>query len=146
MPANPASGRPQAALRTRRSTLQNRTLPEVFARCSAASADVPSEVTRAIAAFEKAYSPIRSKVEANARRYRGTKFEDCPPMLTAEFRFLVRASDIWAAQERLLRLYGRCTFRWAFVLGWLRKERRAKRRAAQGASNPGMQRTRYARR
>lgn len=57
-------------------------------------------------------------------------------MLGVAARFLGWAQDIWAAQERLMRLYRRCAFRWAFMLGWLRKERRERRRRLRASTVP----------
>lgn len=136
MTPSPGSGRPRPIHDRGRAPLRKPTLHNILSRCSAASGVEPPEVTRARADFEKAYAPIRPRVQAQADRYRGTAFEDCPPMLEAEFRFLVDAQDVRAAHERLLRRYGRCALRWALLLGWLRKERRERRRLLRASLAP----------
>jgi hypothetical protein len=110
---------PSTRPNTKQQLIRNRRLytpQEIFTGYTPVPATMPMQVARAGVAFERAYAPIRPKVEANRRKYRGTKYEDCPPTLGVQFQFFVRAQDIGAAHEYLFGRYGCCSFRWAYVV------------------------------
>jgi len=85
---------------------------------------VPKEIAEAVSAYEAAHEQIRDRVEANRRRYRGTKYEDCPPLLPEQLALAVRHSEVVEEQERLHKHYGSCPRRWALAVVWFRRAQR----------------------
>jgi hypothetical protein len=90
---------------------------------------VPEEVADALAAYERAHEQIRDRVEANRRRYRGTKYEDCPPLLPEELDFMVRRADVLEEHWRLEERHGPCPRRWAFAVVWFQDRTRDQARS-----------------
>ena len=93
---------------------------------------VPEEIAEGLAAYELAHEKIRDRVEANRRRYRGRKYEDCPPLLREQLTFAVRRSEVVEEQKRLRERYGLCPHRWAYAVVWF------KRRAADVKQRRGV--------
>lgn len=82
---------------------------------------VPEEVREALKAYNKEYSKIRDKVIANNEKYKGTIYEDCPPLLNEQMKFFVRRTDSDAERRRLKEKYGRCPLEWAICVTWYKK-------------------------
>jgi hypothetical protein len=85
--------------------------------------EMPDEVREAMAAYEKEYSKIRDKVIANNEKYKGTIYEDCPPLLDEQLRFFVRVADSEKEKERLKEKYGKCPTEWAIRVTWYKKQK-----------------------
>jgi hypothetical protein len=81
---------------------------------------VPEEIATAVAAYEAEHARIRDRVKANRRRYRGTKYEGCPPLLLEELALMVRRSEVLEEQQRLDEHHGACPRHWAFAVVWFR--------------------------
>lgn len=80
--------------------------------------EIPSEVLEAKKEFEREYAKIRDKVIANRLKYKGTKYEDCPPMIKEQFRFGVRNYQVQAELERLRENHDNCPRNWALYVAW----------------------------
>jgi len=81
---------------------------------------IPEEIEAAVAAYVAAGEQIRDRVEANRRRYHGTKYEDCPPMLPEQLAMMVRHRDLLEEHRRLEERYGPCPRQWAFAVVWFK--------------------------
>lgn len=84
--------------------------------------EMPDEVLTATRAYEEEYSKIKDKVIANKEKYKGTKYEDCPPLLEEQMKFFVRKVESDAERKRLKKSYGRCPLNWAICVTWYKKQ------------------------
>jgi len=84
---------------------------------------IPDEVREAIEAYEKEYSKIRDKVIANNEKYKGTIYEDCPPLLDEQAMFFVRRTECDAERMRLKEKYGFCPLGWAIRMAWYKNQK-----------------------
>lgn len=84
--------------------------------------EMPDEVREAAEAYEKEFSKIKGKVIANNEKYKGTKYEDCPPLLEEQMKFFVRKTDLEKERERIKEKYGKCSTSWAIRLAWYKKQ------------------------
>jgi hypothetical protein len=86
--------------------------------------EMPAEVLEAKKAYDAEFDKIRDKVLANREKYKGTKYEDCPPMLREHMRFGVRQYVLARERKRLKEEYGECPFHWAYYVAWWKGKRR----------------------
>lgn len=82
---------------------------------------LPKEVLKAKKAYFDAYNQIKAKVRENARKYVGTKFEDCPPLIKEQGQFFVKRANLLAVKERLTAKYGEHPSTWDFWVTWYEK-------------------------
>lgn len=83
---------------------------------------MPAEVLEAKEVYEAEYAKIKDKVVANRLKYKGTKYEDCPPLIEEQSRLAVRGYQLHAELERLKQKYGYCPRIWALYVAWWKKK------------------------
>ena len=84
--------------------------------------ELPDEVLKAKEAYNEAYDKIKPLIKAQKKKYLGTKFEDCPPMIKEQFQFMVKQKDLQQIRERLTAQYGECPSTWAYWVAWYEKK------------------------
>lgn len=82
---------------------------------------IPTEVLVAKKAYYEEYNKIKAKVLANKKKYIGTEFEDCPPLIKEQGQFFVSGRRVKEERERLIALYGECPLQWAIWVTWYKK-------------------------
>lgn len=80
--------------------------------------EMPQEIAQAKKAYFKAYDAIKAKIKENKRKYVGTKFSDCPPLIKEQGQFLVKKAVLEATRDRLALIYGECPATWIFWAAW----------------------------
>lgn len=81
---------------------------------------LPKEVQTAKDAYFEEYNKIAPLVKANKKKYIGTKFEDCPPLIKEQGRFFVKRLAIEEAKAELKEKYGNVPHSWAHWVAWYR--------------------------
>lgn len=85
--------------------------------------EVPLEVQVARKAYNAEYDKIRPKLRANRNKYRGTKYEDCPPLIPEQGQFFVSHKALELTKARLREAYGECPFQWSIWVTWYETKR-----------------------
>jgi hypothetical protein len=80
---------------------------------------MPKEISIAREAYYKAYDKIQAKVRENKRKYLGTKFEDCPPLIKEQGQFFVKKASLEKTKERLEKKYKKeIPSTWVYWVTW----------------------------
>lgn len=85
--------------------------------------NLPDEIVFAQKIYTEDYAQIRDEINANKEKYKGTIYEDCPPMTERHTQFMVRHRDVTRIREHLTQKYGHCPSHWAYWVAYAEKKK-----------------------
>jgi hypothetical protein len=88
--------------------------------------EIPEEVLKAKQAYMKAYEEIRPLIKAQKKKYLGTKFEECPPLIKEQGQFFVSKKDRDEVSIYLKEKYGEFPSTWSMWVAWYKKHKNEK--------------------